>query len=269
MQRVVTGVVLATLLVAAVFVLPTPVFVGGLTVIAGLALYELLALVVPNSPRALRLGALLGLGLTLALLLAQDAAALPTWLPADLLDELLLLALLALPLIAALSLRREIAERAKVATTLGFAWIYLGLAVVSCAQLHLRDPRLVVVLLAIVGIGDTAALYVGTRFGRHKMAPAVSPNKSWQGAAASLAAGGAVGAFAAWWLQAPAAASIAVCLVASTFGQLGDLLESMLKRAVSVKDSGSLLPGHGGILDRADAAILAAPVFRVGWEWFV
>jgi phosphatidate cytidylyltransferase len=269
LQRVVTGVALATLLVASVFVLPTPAFVAGLTIIAGIALYELLALIAPNAPRMLRLGSLGGLGLTVVGLLALEAPSLPVAVPRILVDDLLLFVLLALPLVLALSSRAEIAQRARIATKVGFAWIYLGLAVVSCAQLHLLDPRLIVVLLAVVGLGDTAAFYVGSHFGKHKLAPTVSPNKSWEGAAASLGAAVAVGWFASWWLEVALLPCLLVCAVASVFGQLGDLLESMLKRAVAVKDSGSLLPGHGGVLDRADAVILAAPVFRITWEWFV
>lgn len=268
MQRVVTGVVLAALLVASALFLPTPALVGALTIVAALALLELLSLLVPGTPRTLRVAALLGLGVVLALLLATESET-ELAIPPLLLDDLLLFACLALPLLAALGLRREMAQRARVAVSLGFAWIYISLAVASCAQLHRTDPRLVVVLLAIVGVGDTAALYFGKAFGRRRLAPSVSPNKSWEGAMASLVAGGGVGLVAAWWLGVDPLAMFLISLLASLFGQLGDLLESMLKRAVAVKDSGTLLPGHGGILDRADAAILAAPIFRIGTEWLL
>lgn len=117
-------------------------------------------------------------------------------------------------------------------------------------------------LLFVVFAGDTSALYVGSFYGRHKLSPAVSPNKTIEGALGGLAASLVFGALAkalflpgATWPQA-----LAGSLLIGLAGQLGDLFESMLKRASRVKDSGALLPGHGGILDRIDALLFAAPV---------
>jgi phosphatidate cytidylyltransferase len=119
--------------------------------------------------------------------------------------------------------------------------------------------------LALNWVGDSAAYYVGRQFGKHKLAPVVSPGKSWEGAIASVL--GAVlfgllylGHFVPqipWWQVTLIAA------VANIAGQLGDLAESALKRGAGVKDSGNLLPGHGGILDRVDSSLFALPVVYV------
>jgi phosphatidate cytidylyltransferase len=123
-------------------------------------------------------------------------------------------------------------------------------------------------LLSIIFAGDTAALYTGTFFGRHKLAPSVSPGKTIEGAIGGIAANIAVGSLVKHFLLPllPWPTTILFCVVAGFAGQIGDLFESALKRASSVKDSGGILPGHGGILDRIDALLFAAPVayfFRV------
>jgi len=116
--------------------------------------------------------------------------------------------------------------------------------------------------LMVNWIGDTGAYYVGRKFGRHKLAPSVSPGKSWEGAAASAVTGVLFGL-----LYLPLAikgtsflAAGALALAANVAGQVGDLAESAVKRGSGVKDSGSLLPGHGGILDRIDSTMFALPV---------
>ena len=116
--------------------------------------------------------------------------------------------------------------------------------------------------LLVNWVGDTGAYYVGRRFGKHKLAPIVSPGKSWEGAAASAVTGTVLGAIYLPWaipgLSIPVACLIA--LVTNAAGQVGDLAESALKRGAGVKDSGSILPGHGGILDRMDSTLFAVPI---------
>jgi phosphatidate cytidylyltransferase len=117
-------------------------------------------------------------------------------------------------------------------------------------------------LLVIVMAGDTGAYYVGSNFGRRKLYSIVSPNKSIEGAVGGLA-GSVIGAFIAKATFFPGLTvfdSLATALLLGVFGQLGDLFESFLKRSFGVKDSGTIFPGHGGVLDRLDSILFAAPV---------
>jgi phosphatidate cytidylyltransferase len=116
--------------------------------------------------------------------------------------------------------------------------------------------------LSLNWAGDIAALYVGRLFGRHKLAPNVSPGKSWEGSIGSTVASVIYGAFYFRWLlpAAPLVEALGLTVIANIAGQLGDLCESALKRGAGVKDSGKLLPGHGGWLDRVDSSLFAMPV---------
>src|SRR4029077_14304263 len=119
----------------------------------------------------------------------------------------------------------------------------------------------VVLLLAIVWLGDSAAYYVGSRIGRHKMAPVISPKKSWEGAAASFVV--ALAAAAVWDICRRGRLEPGLLIGApltAVAEPIGDLVESLLKRSSGVKDSGHILPGHGGAFDRVDALLFAAPV---------
>lgn len=147
----------------------------------------------------------------------------------------------------------------------GFGIPYFAVPIASIYRLQDRDPWLVFLLLAIVWLGDTAAFYVGSRFGRHKMAPVVSPLKTWEGAAAGFLTGVfAAAAWGIWRLGRLDPGLVALAGLTAVAAQVGDLVESMLKRGLGVKDSGDALPGHGGILDRCDALLFAAPVLFVG-----
>lgn len=123
-------------------------------------------------------------------------------------------------------------------------------------------------LWIIIGVSDTGAYYVGSNFGRHALAKHVSPNKTVEGAMGGLGAAAIVGLVYAFIFidEISFPMSILFSIVTAAFGQLGDLFESALKRGSGIKDSGSILPGHGGILDRIDGLIFAAPVaylFRI------
>jgi phosphatidate cytidylyltransferase len=111
-------------------------------------------------------------------------------------------------------------------------------------------------------VGDAGAYYVGRRFGRHKLAPRVSPNKSWEGAAASVVTSVLLaGGYLLWAVPGvPVWHVVLLTAAANAAGQLGDLAESALKRGAGVKDSGAILPGHGGFLDRVDSTLFALPV---------
>jgi phosphatidate cytidylyltransferase len=145
-----------------------------------------------------------------------------------------------------------------------FPVLYLGLpfgALLAVRPLAGREA--VLLLILAVAVSDTAQLCVGRRFGRTALAPVISPKKTVEGAVAGLVAGPAFLAIVGtWWLPEVALhwrVAVGVAVVAT--GILGDLFESMLKRAAGVKDSSGLLPGHGGVLDRIDSLLFAAPVF--------
>ncbi|MGH9600473.1 MAG: phosphatidate cytidylyltransferase [Terracidiphilus sp.] len=156
-----------------------------------------------------------------------------------------------------------------------FCLLYVGFTLIALPTLHEEPngPSLLVFLFCVVWAGDIAALYVGRYFGRRKLAPLLSPKKTWEGAAGSMAASVLV----AWGLFALGSGMqtwnsplltypddlwywLVLGVVVNAAAQVGDLAESALKRSAGVKDSGDLLPGHGGILDRIDALLLAAPV---------
>ena len=181
----------------------------------------------------------------------------------------------ALALLVYCALRPPVERMMADAATSIFGLFYVGftLPTVLALREEANGPSLVVFLMCVVWAGDAAALYVGRAWGRHKMASAISPNKTWEGALGSVAGSlfaagvllGLAALFEKWdstilyydneiwyWLV--------LAVIVNVAAQIGDLAESALKRSVGVKDSGSLLPGHGGVLDRIDALLLAAPV---------
>lgn len=125
-------------------------------------------------------------------------------------------------------------------------------------------PRLLLFLLILIWTADSAAYFAGRTFGRHKLAPHVSPGKSWEGAAGAAVGTLIVAVVGARLFGYGLAGFVALCLVTACFSVVGDLMESLFKRRVGVKDSGALLPGHGGVLDRIDSLTAAGPVFAAG-----
>jgi len=148
-------------------------------------------------------------------------------------------------------------------------WLLLIATWVAVVQVRARGPGLLLALMAIVWIADTAAYFAGRRFGRHKLAPSISPGKTWEGVAGAMLAVAAYAlallAFAesGGWVHAvtpgAAAAWTVLAVLLASLSIVGDLFESHMKRQRGVKDSGRLLPGHGGVLDRIDALIAAMP----------
>lgn len=149
--------------------------------------------------------------------------------------------------------------------------LVLGPAFMALVQLHQSGPRgpmWILVLLALVWAGDSGAYFVGRAAGRHKLAPAVSPGKTREGAFGGIASSVIItvllGAGALGIGGAALAALVILAAGVSVFSIVGDLLESVFKRAAGVKDSGMLFPGHGGVLDRLDSLFAAAPLFVLG-----
>jgi phosphatidate cytidylyltransferase len=123
------------------------------------------------------------------------------------------------------------------------------------------NPHWLMYGLIVSWTGDIGAYYVGRKFGRHRLAPRVSPNKSWEGAAASVVSSVAIsGAYLMRFVPGMTLAlAVGITVAANVAGQLGDLAESAMKRGAGVKDSGTILPGHGGFLDRVDSTLFALP----------
>jgi phosphatidate cytidylyltransferase len=142
-----------------------------------------------------------------------------------------------------------------------------GLALV---WLHTASPTLVFYLILLVAAADTGAYFVGRRFGRNKLAPEISPGKTREGLLGALFAVVLVGLLGAWLFGLAAMDALVfglLSVVVALVSVAGDLQESVLKREAGVKDSGTLLPGHGGVLDRIDSLTAAAPVFLLGLLW--
>lgn len=143
---------------------------------------------------------------------------------------------------------------------LGLAWIFGPWRTAS--GLQAVSPHWLVYALAINWVGDCAAFYVGRAIGKHKLAPRISPGKTWEGAIASLIGAVAFGYFYLGRFQPETTLVnvIVLSIVVNAAGQIGDLVESAFKRGAGVKDSGTLLPGHGGFLDRLDSTLFTMPV---------
>lgn len=158
----------------------------------------------------------------------------------------------------------------------GLIWIAYPLTLVPMLWKQEDGPALVLFLMVCVWAGDIAALYIGKAFGKHKLAPRLSPGKTWEGSFASILGSMAAAGLIIWigdtltargnlilHITEPIWQTLALAAIINIAAQLGDLLESAVKRGAGVKDSGTMLPGHGGILDRIDALLVAAPVL-----WF-
>jgi phosphatidate cytidylyltransferase len=175
-----------------------------------------------------------------------------------------------------LSLFCLLARRQKEGALLGWAWTIAGILYLGWLLSHfvalrgLDDGRNWVFLaLAATFASDTAAYFVGRALGRHKLAPAISPGKTWEGTIAGFLGAIIVGLLFTLALPLSYWQAALLGFLVSLFGQLGDLGESLLKRNMGVKDSGNLLPGHGGFLDRIDSVVLAGVVVYYYVVWVV
>jgi phosphatidate cytidylyltransferase len=151
-------------------------------------------------------------------------------------------------------------------------WIVLLPTAAAMHQLRLESPALLLGFMATIWVSDTAAYFVGSNFGRRKLAPSISPGKTWEGVAGAMVAVAAYGTgWGLWGLKrvepGRLALLVAVLLVLAVLGILGDLFESLLKRQAGAKDSGAILPGHGGILDRIDALAPVLPVAALAFTF--
>lgn len=175
--------------------------------------------------------------------------------------------------VAAISLwtRRPLVEALPAAGISSSGLLFVALPLSYAIRIHgigRIGPWILLFALVITWVGDTAAYFVGRAIGKHPLAPKLSPKKTWEGTIASMAGALLLG----WWLatrvNVPMPIVLGLAAAGNVAGQIGDLFESAFKRSAGVKDSGSILPGHGGMLDRIDALILAIPVVWYYWIWF-
>lgn len=148
--------------------------------------------------------------------------------------------------------------------------VLIALPLTFAIRLHgigMFGPPLLLFVLVITWVGDTAAYFVGRSLGKHHLAPILSPKKTWEGTFASIVGALLVGLIFARFVNIPLPHFLGMAAAGNVAGQMGDLFESAFKRSAGVKDSGTLLPGHGGVLDRIDALILAFPVVWYYWIW--
>lgn len=264
-QRVLTALLLAPLAIAALLWAPTPWLLGLLAIVLLLGLWEWTRLVGLESP-ALRVGVLLLHAAAMATLAAYGWPALfPAVTLAGSAWWLLACAWLAWPAVGR-----------------GPAWLGPKLAVgalmflptwCAVALLHADGalgPRWTLFALLLVWAADTFAYFAGSRIGGPKLAPSISPGKTWAGFCGGLAGAlliclPALPLLGLAWSQLPAL--LALALVVALASVVGDLVESLVKRQAGAKDSGTLIPGHGGVMDRIDSVVAALPVFVIGKLW--
>jgi phosphatidate cytidylyltransferase len=255
-----TGVLLGAALVGTLLT-SRPAFVGFLLLIVVLALLELIAVLRaratrPAQPVVLAMAAVLVLGAYL-----EGPSALSFG---------LLLTILAAFAWYLVDRRRTEVTRSVAATVL--AVVYVPFMAAHLALVLRQADHYVGAIVGyavLVVVYDTFAYASGVLAGRHPMAPSVSPHKSWEGAAGATVACLLAGAFLlTLWRPWTLASALTLAAITCVVAPLGDLSESMLKRDLAVKDMGSLLPGHGGILDRVDALLFMAPVLYYVMAWF-
>lgn len=279
--RIVTALILAPSVVALVWYGPTELLAAVAAVVAILALMEFLRLGERSGLRAFRVWTLVCAG---AIFLAQFIAGEEISFSSDTgmvlmrrfmgiplsIDAVLIIFVLGSALII-LCMKRPLHEAMAAISVSAAGLLFVALPFSYLLRLDetgLRGRQLVLFTLCLIWAGDIVAYFVGKGIGRHPMAPALSPKKTWEGAAGNVAASVAVGYAFALWIDVDVMPVLLIAAAANIAGQIGDLLESSYKRGASVKDSSGLLPGHGGMLDRIDSLILAAPVVWVCLQWF-
>jgi phosphatidate cytidylyltransferase len=251
MSRILTAGILIPIVLYVILWAPPPVFLAVLSAVALLCYREYNSIAAahridPPGP--------IGYAAGLAVLLAPR-------------QELLLVILVALAALALASRAPDLTRTLPRAAALSFGVLYIFGSWKTGALLYALSPYGLLFALSLNWIGDTAAFLFGIRFGRHKMAPRLSPAKSWEGSVASLGASLVFAHFYLAWLIPDFTSwqRLLLAVAGNLAGQAGDLAESALKRGAGVKDSGNLLPGHGGWLDRCDSSLFGMPVVYALW----
>lgn len=279
-QRIITALILAPLVIAGIFLLPFPAFVFALAAITMVGFWEWTQFVDAKSRWGAMLLPAVALGASI-IIMPTDAATLSSLAQSH---QLMLLVggvwwLIASGLAVTYPSSSSLWSKATILkylfgllTLIPFFWSILMLRAVNYAESPYHGAKLVLLVCFLVWAADSGAYFSGKRFGKHKMAPAVSPNKTIEG----LLGGAALAVLVTWGGAAlmgipfsSPGALLLIAVVTVVASVLGDLVESMFKRVAGIKDSGSILPGHGGILDRIDSLTAALPVFALLYLWLV
>jgi phosphatidate cytidylyltransferase len=261
--RVLAAIVLIAGVVAAVWFLPAWITLVLAAVVAGLAAFELGGLST-------------GLGTAARLLFAVFASlsSLSFALPPQFgeLHAVLVIEMVSMVAIGAARLAAGPMQAPLPSWTIPLLAIgYVGLPLGALSRTQVQyGPRVFTVLFALLAISDSAQYYTGRAFGRRKLAPSISPAKTIEGAAGGLMAAALTGAFlgSRWIPGVSLVAGAVLGVMLGAFGMVGDLFESLIKRGAGVKDSSSIIPGHGGVLDRIDSWLFAAPIYYV-YLWYL
>jgi len=253
-RRIYTVLIVAPLLYAAIRYLPPIAFTCIVALAGGLSLYELYRLCVPPSPQPLAMG--IGFLGCVALIVAPHD---PHLMQPSLFAALV--AVLSIPLLVKMPLHESLKEAA--ITMSGLLYIGLTLSYLVTIRLLPQGEWLLFFLLLVTWAGDTGAYYAGTLCGQHAIAPRISPKKTIEGLVGGLLGALMIAYLARWWFLSDFSGvdCIVLAILLTLAGLWGDLAESAVKRSVGVKDSGGLLPGHGGMLDRLDSLLFAGPAF--------
>lgn len=260
MKRILSSVI-GLPLVLGILIYGSPVLVlGFFAVIQGLVAWEIMRIYLEDEPGFRRQNVSFALASTLVFLVLL-------WAPHEETLALLAVFLLGAATLSAL-LPGTMEQRSRRSASMVLAMAYAILPWLMIAQLYQKaeNERFVILLLSIAWAGDTAAYIAGRSWGRRPMAPFISPKKTWEGAL-----GGFIGSCLAALVVARIYGGelgswpfiLGVGAVAGLVGQCGDLFKSVFKRHRGIKDSGRLLPGHGGLLDRMDSAMMAAPILNL------
>ena len=294
LKRVLTAVVLIPVVLLVVLRAPIPLIALAAAGVALLAVVELLKLSEAYGIRPFRSPTYLFVGLFFVLPGLRPAHS-PLLAAAFFLYLAGFAAALAPFIFLTLGTRRvelSSAFPAAMVSVFAFAYIALPLACVVEIREQWAGAFLLLYLLLLVWVGDISAYFVGRFLGRHRMSPRISPNKTWEGALASFVAAVVVGGLLSNYAmpislallnahlmerrdgyfaleKPPIGGTLLLSAAINVAAQLGDLVESLIKRGAGVKDSGSILPGHGGMLDRIDALLFAAPVVWYYAAWRV
>jgi len=293
LKRIATAVVLIPVVVALVLRAPVPVLAVVAAAVALITVQEFLKLTESYGVEPLRFPTYVFVGLLFLLLAMSAAAETPQLAALKFVLGLAFASAIAPFVFLTIAMRRtQMSGAYPAAAASAFAFAYIALPMAMLVQLRqlAAGAFLLLYLLVVVWAGDIFAYFVGRSLGRNLMAPRISPKKTWEGAAASLAASLLVGSLlfshalqvssfllrmgliqrrdGIFGLEKPEMWPIILLTIALNLAaQLGDLVESLIKRGAGVKDSGTILPGHGGMLDRIDALLFAAPVLWYYAVW--